>query len=126
MTQITVSDGYRDGFVGENKIYIGRKSVKNNLPESPLHNPFSINEGCSREESVAKFRRYLWEEIKRFMNREKSLIVDELVRIYRLSLDSPVVLVCYCKPKDCHGDVIISALNWLKDQSWFIDLVLPF
>ncbi len=123
MIQISIINGYRDGFIGDSKIYIGRKNVKNNLPESPLCNPFPINEECSREESVAKFRRYLWEEIKA---QKESLVVKELARIYQLSLDNPIVLTCYCKPKDCHGDVIIKALNWLKDQNWFIDLVLPF
>lgn len=24
-------------------------------------------------------------------------------------------LVCYCKPKSCHGDIIVSAVQWMRE-----------
>lgn len=33
-------------------------------------------------------------------------ICDELNKIWKLAKNENVNLVCFCKPKDCHGDII--------------------
>ena len=84
----------------ESDVYIGRGSV--------LGNPFTSRSGktkakfvCdSREEAIESFRSYLMDNIK------KPEIRNELNRIYRMAKDGNVNLVCFCKPKACHGDVI--------------------
>jgi hypothetical protein len=84
-------------------VYIGRGS--------PLGNPFTsikdkqtkAKEVCdSREESVRKYRIWLMGEIEK----KNPLITNELNRIWKLSKQGDVFLVCFCKPKLCHGDVI--------------------
>lgn len=74
-------------------IYIGRGSK--------WGNPFSIGKDGTREEVIEKYRVYLWEQIKSGQVTKESL--HEL---------NGSVLGCFCKPKACHGDVLIKALEW--------------
>ena len=75
--------------------YIGRGSV--------FGNPFKISKDGTREEVIQKYeqwvRSYLYTLMPRF-------ILSSLgVAIYQLPKDA--ILGCYCKPKACHGDIII-------------------
>jgi len=66
-------------------VYIGRGSV--------FGNPFKIGKDGNREEVIKKYEQWVKKSSRMLQN------------IYKLS---PIaVLGCYCKPKDCHGDVII-------------------
>ena len=87
----------------KNDIYIGRGSI--------LGNPFtSIKDRntlakfvCdSREESINSFELFLRKEIK---NKNKE-ICKELNRLWKLNQTENINLVCFCKPKTCHGDII--------------------
>lgn len=84
-------------------IYIGRGS--------PLGNPFTHISNketkaefiCdSREIAMNCYEAYLMVKIK---SRDK-VICDELNRVYKKALKGDVYLLCYCKPKSCHGDII--------------------
>lgn len=85
-------------------VYIGRGS--------PLGNPYTgtkelkytkaTYQSSSRESSIMEYKEYLNNKI----NEKDELICNELNRIYEMSLNGGVNLVCYCKPKPCHGDVI--------------------
>ena len=79
-------------FMGKG-IYIGRPS--------PLGNPFVIGRDGDREEVIRKYREYLREAI-----RDNDKIKAEFERIYQLSRKGDVVLICWCAPEKCHGDVI--------------------
>jgi len=92
----------------KNDIYIGRGSI--------LGNPFThfdLNKTkaefhCnSREESIKNFENYLIDKI----NKNDPKICDELNRIYLLALKQDINLVCFCKPKSCHGDIIKKILD---------------
>ena len=65
-------------------VYIGRGSI--------FGNPFRIGVN-TREEVINLYKYYV---------KKKPKI---LKAIYNLPEDA--VLGCYCKPKDCHGDIII-------------------
>ena len=87
----------------ENDVYIGRGSI--------LGNPYTSIKGkktkakffCdSREESIKSFEKYIREKIE---NKDK-VVCEELNRIWKLAKEGEVNLVCFCKPKSCHGDVI--------------------
>lgn len=87
----------------DNDFFIGRGS--------PLGNPFTSKElsttkakfQCkTAEESIEKFRNDILEKIK---NKDKE-VCDELNRIWKHLQKKDVNLVCYCKPKICHGDII--------------------
>jgi len=85
-------------------VYIGRGH------DSQWGNPFTHIQDRStkaqfivktREEAIAKYREWL-------------LAQPELMNKI-LDLDSKV-LGCWCKPKSCHGDVIIEVINKLKSN----------
>ena len=72
---------------------------------SVLGNPFIIGKDGDRDEVIRKYRVYLNNCIR---------VVDELNRI--CSLDDDIKLGCWCVPEACHGDVIVSAVNYLKSR----------
>ena len=84
--------------------YIGRPSV--------LGNPFAIGRDGNREQVIAKYRVWLWAEIKK-----RGKVYDELVRLMQLSEAGDVTLVCFCKPLPCHGDIIVKAIEWLRSST---------
>lgn len=84
-------------------IYIGRGS--------PLGNPYThldlettraSFQTASREESINLFENYINEKI----NQKDQIICDELNRIYLQAKENNVYLVCSCRPKSCHGNII--------------------
>ena len=72
----------------EYTVYIGRPSK--------WGNPFKIGRDGNREEVLEKYRQYLHDNY-------------ELMRSI-LSLDGEI-LGCYCKPKRCHGDIIVETIE---------------
>lgn len=76
-------------------VYIGRPSA--------LGNPFVVGEDGTRGEVIKKFeqhaRVHLMEEIR--------------------ALPEDAVLGCWCKPKPCHGDVIVKLWEELHEPSLF-------
>lgn len=76
--------------------YIGRGSY--------WGNPYSMHEsGDDREEVIRKFKYDF--DYEKFPNKEKS-------EVYKLIGKR---LGCFCKPKDCHGDVLADFLNTWDD-----------
>jgi hypothetical protein len=88
-------------------IYVGRKMP--GLPDSLLGNPFRIGRDGTRAEVIAKYRRWLWEQIK--LKKEAYV---ELRRIAELSRQSDVTLVCWCAPELCHATVIERSVEYLN------------
>lgn len=71
-------------------IYIGRPSV--------FGNPFVIGKDGDREEVIDKYRSWL---LNRVLERNSKVIAA----LKKLNDDN--VLVCYCSPLKCHGEIII-------------------
>jgi hypothetical protein len=69
-------------------VYIGRPSK--------WGNPFKIGKDGTREEVIEKYREYI-------------LSKPELLK--DLSELKGKILGCWCKPKACHGDVLVELLN---------------
>lgn len=87
----------------ENDIYIGRGSPLGNIFTSQdVTKTKAEFQADSREDSIQKFEEYLQAKIAQ----KDVVICDELNRIYKLAKSGEVNLVCFCKPKSCHGDVI--------------------
>lgn len=74
----------------ENFVMIGRPSK--------WGNPFVIGVDGNRDEVIRKYRRYLMNNIELLKS------ISEL---------KGKVLVCYCKPKPCHGDILAELANAL-------------
>jgi hypothetical protein len=74
-------------------IYIGRGSK--------WGNPYVINRDGTREEVIERYKQYLWDSLLK-----GDITIEDL-----LNLEGKV-LGCFCKPKACHGDIIVSAVEW--------------
>lgn len=80
--------------------YIGRKSTRNGLPQSPHANPFRLKY-YSRTESIELFTLY-------FYYRLQTPGYEAQVNLL-----NGRTLCCWCVPEDCHGEII---LDWLDDN----------
>ncbi|MEB3190434.1 MAG: DUF4326 domain-containing protein [Snowella sp.] len=110
---LLVQNGTKYGFLGENKIYIGREG--RGLTASALANPFKIGEDGDRNEVIEKFRKWLWPQIKAWRtNGTKTPAIELILEIAaRVKRNRLVILTCYCKPQGCHGDIIDRCIQWL-------------
>jgi len=63
------------------------------------------NSAAERERVVAEYRKTLWSKIK-----------DGQITVQDLQALNGKTLVCCCKPKACHGDVIVAAVDWAMKQ----------
>lgn len=91
--------------------YIGRPS--------PLGNPYIIGRDGSRTEVIAKYKKWLWQQLQSETPAKKELL--RLARVY--AKQHRITLVCWCAPDPCHGDVIASALEQIVirgESEWAI------
>jgi len=98
-------------YKGGDLIRIDRSSV--------LGNPIRFNRVCivcgerhvddeeGRRNLVGCYKIWLWK-----VGRNIEAVSKELNRLEGLALERDLVLGCWCKPKQCHGDVIKSYLDW--------------
>lgn len=111
-----VVNGYKAGWVGKGKIYIGRANYKLGLRRSPLANPYRIGKDGDRQEVLRKYRRWLFTRICAGDHD----VIRELMAIREKAKSdrypNGVSLSCYCKPSQCHGDVIKNCLEWIDED----------
>lgn len=89
-------------------IYIGRPS--------PLGNPFTIGPDGTRDEVIAKYEKWLpmaLESKSAFLFCGKVFGLERLEEVRRefqrikdLTEEGDVVLICWCVPERCHGDIL--------------------
>lgn len=102
-------------------VYIGRFVRRYNLRASPLHNPFRIGRNrdgrtLNRTEAIAEFERIFRAEIRvGCLGEEAQRLLDDLVRRERAGEE--IVLVCWCAPLVCHGDVVAAVVRELARRS---------
>jgi hypothetical protein len=100
--------------VPEGAVYIGRAMPSKGLARSKWANPFREGTHGTRKEVIELFKRWLYAtpderaEIIAEFNLDRSLygisvgpLVDD---VHELRWKD---LVCWCKPKACHGDVLL-------------------
>ncbi len=75
--------------IPEDAVYIGRPSI--------FGNPYIVGVDGSRTEVIEKYRRYL-----ALNNSLREEVIKQL---------KGKDLVCWCSPKQCHGDVLIEIAN---------------
>ena len=109
-TKIQVLNGKVDGWIGEDKVYIGRSCYE--LVGSLLANPFPISKRCTREESIAQYKRWLFEAY-----RLKEDVYHEVNRLAaKVRQGDTVKLMCWCSPLACHGDIIVEFINYINKK----------
>ncbi|NET55429.1 MAG: DUF4326 domain-containing protein [Symploca sp. SIO2E6] len=93
---------------------------------------------AARSKVIAAYKQWLWDNLKlaqkqprasvpletgafanitvsyNFKHPSSGKVVSELKRLYELSKTRKVRLLCWCSPKSCHGDVIISCLQSMR------------
>lgn len=86
-----------------NDIYIGRGSILGN-PFTHLNLEKTKAEFyCkSREDAISNYEDYILNKIKN----NDEIICNEINRLTDLAKKKDINLVCFCKPKSCHGDII--------------------
>lgn len=87
----------------EYDVYIGRAMPGKDC--SPFANPFKIGVDGTRAEVIEKYEVYIRSR-------------PDLLALIP-SLDGKV-LGCWCKPKKCHGDVLIKILKELQIEEKFL------
>lgn len=85
--------------------YIGRGSCpkRDGCVNLHLGNPYTIGKDGARAEVIAKYRDYFLLQLE----------TDPLFK-QRVLEASEHTCACYCKPNDCHGDVIKGYLELRK------------
>jgi hypothetical protein len=83
--------------------YIGRKWA--GLPESPFHNPFHVGKDGNRIEVLRLFVMYWYAPEQ-----------TELRRLAVCTLPPEAILGCWCKPLECHGDVIKAYVEYKRAE----------
>jgi hypothetical protein len=113
---LIVLNGKKVGFLGENKLYIGRANGE--LPASPLANPFILGRDGNRQDVIDKFRKWLWPQVKQWQ--ETGEMTEAVMTLKDVAIaikeHQTIILTCWCKPEDCHGDVIERCVRWMIDQ----------
>lgn len=100
ITIVNARTDYKALYSGE---YVGRSSPSNPGRSSVLGNPFKIGIHGTREECVEQYERWLREQIRS----GNTGILNELARLSSIAYQGKeLVLVCWCAPKACHGDVV--------------------
>jgi hypothetical protein len=86
--------------------YIGRPTA--------LGNPYRIGEHGNRAEVIAKYRTWLEDRIA---HRDDPAILARLRRLVaEVRAGHDVILLCYCAPLPCHGDVIAEVVQRLATE----------
>ena len=85
-------------------VYIGRPSL--------LGNPFLIGRDGTHDEVCAKYREWLWRQI-----RQRGDVYRELLRLAEIARNEDLYLICWCKRPErnvsCHGDILKAAVIWI-------------
>lgn len=103
-------DNLKEWMEDDENVYIGRAGVvfveKERFPKkaSAFANPYKVGTHGTREEVIAKFRKYMVEKLE-----GDPSLKDELLAIKGKTLG------CWCKPDGCHGDVLLELIEELSD-----------
>lgn len=92
-------------------IYIGRKMPGH--PASRLANPFKIKPDGDRPEALQKYREWLEEQMQ-----SDTPARQEIYRIIDLQkATGKLLLLCWCKPNLCHGDVVKEIVEQIINEN---------
>lgn len=78
-------------------VYIGRRNWYYGVDESGFGNPFIVGRDGNRDEVLEKYKTYL------NLNPE---LIQEAKKLLKGK-----ILVCWCSPEQCHGDILLEVAN---------------
>ena len=97
MAQVVNLKTYTDS--KDSVIYIGR--FHRRWGSSIFGNPYKLGEDGTREEIVKRYRDYV----------KKSDKLLATLPALKEQVQGGKVLGCWCKPEDCHGDVLLEVMG---------------
>src|SRR5262245_32451204 len=80
-------------------VYIGRQTLIR--PASPLASLLNIKHESERQEALLMYRKWLEEQMQTDTPARK-----EIERLAIITSRSDLLLLCWCAPKACHGEVV--------------------
>jgi len=83
---------------------------------TPLGNPYRLIKEEEREQVVTRYATWLEREVRRG-NPEVIRALEELYR--SLKRRGEVMLICFCAPRRCHGEVIAEHLKRRAEAEGF-------
>lgn len=90
-------------------VYIGRAMPHLGLQGSKFANPYKLSEEEERGATIARYKTWLWKEIK-----SGRISLEDLLELEGKDL------VCFCKQPNkeipCHGDVVLAAVAWARKR----------
>lgn len=92
---IRVPDTQKYEKLGYEVIRIDRKT--------PVGNPFYMRDESQRDSVCDAYEAYFHSKVT---EKKDQQFLDYLRMIYKLALQKPVALACWCAPKRCHGETI--------------------
>jgi hypothetical protein len=85
-----------------NDVYIGRGSAFGNpFTHRPLSNSLAQFKCISREAAIASYKSYFYKRL-----RNDPVFRKKVTDLQNRAKTSDLNLVCFCKPKSCHGDIL--------------------
>lgn len=93
--------------------YIGRPGK--GRPGSALANPYKLQNPRNDDERakvIAQYRQWLWSKIQC----GDSAVMAELNTLRHQAIAGDIHLLCFCAPRQCHGDVVKACLIWMISQ----------
>jgi hypothetical protein len=95
-----------------NNIYIARAGVvfindkRFPIQSSKFANPYKIGKDGSREEVIAKYKKYITEKLE-----NDDLLISELLSLKGKNLG------CWCYPEMCHGNILLELIDKYSKQT---------
>jgi hypothetical protein len=80
---------------------------------TPLGNPYPITDDCPRELSLERYREWLRQQ---YTSRTGDAYKQLMWLVDRYEEGWHLRLLCVCKPKACHGDIIKQAVEGIYQQ----------
>lgn len=107
-----VINGKKEGFTGEDSIYIGRYNSSYELEPSPLANRYRTAQYKSLNTVLKKYKQWIFS----VYSCKQGPAYEELMRLVELHKQGKEIkLACWCKPKACHGDIIKQVVEFIVD-----------
>ena len=98
-------DNLKEWCEDSNNVYIGRRGIvfvngeRYPKEDSLWHNLFKIKDNYTREMCIADYQEYIIKKVK------DENLGNELLNLRNKTLG------CWCKPEDCHGDILIMLID---------------
>ena len=102
-------------------MYIGRPSGLSGkifrehpgvLDGTALGNPYTVSSFENPADCLRAYKRWLWDRVKPRANQNPKMLVA------LESIGEETVLVCSCKPKPCHGDILMDLWRYMQTDEW--------